>query len=730
MRNAITITLVFIAALSLCWGCAKEPSPITETELPFSLTVQSESLVRAGLDGASLKTGSYVFAAGDKLYVSGDNGNIHGVLTLVSGEGTGTAAFSGSLSYGGSEEPDDETELTATLVGSYQEDFFTIEGDRITSGPHYPNPIPYADLQVLVQKYSHFTGSFFFGIRKLTLTQQTVFLDFDMLFYKSDLGGTFSEVEVDIKSAGGTVIHSVSEVPLSGNQVVGRVSFSTALSADTDVNNAQIWVKGSDEVHCLPDFSAEADLSVNKYYRVTRNAIEPLTVEAAAAGGTNITFHSSYRANVEYRIFTNENGKWSDWTACPSTAIALNTGDKISFRGKNDVYKFTSNKALFETSNPVYIYGDLMSLVCDENFIMKDALVAEAFKGTFQNMGKLLAHPEKDLILSATDLNTSCYESMFQGCTGLTRVPVTLPATTLANSCYCKMFMKCTGLTSLPAALLPATTLSESCYESMFEECTGLTTASSILPQISTVENSSCLKMFYGCTSLITAPALSFTTVKVSGCMQMFMNCSALTTPPSSLPATTLGEQAYYQMFMNCTGLTSTPSFPGEEGTLTGPQICYQMFNECTELTTTSGKLFTADTQLTEECFHGMFRHCTKLANVPSDFLPSLKMAKWCYRGMFEGAAFATAPILPATTLVNECYRFMFNSCKSLNSITCLATNPNGGAFTANWVGGGVPSGGTFVKNPNTQIGGSGETNWPKNNVNGIPSGWTVQDAQ
>ena len=73
--------------------------------------------------------------------------------------------------------------------------------------------------------------------------------------------------------------------------------------------------------------------------------------------------------------------------------------------------------------------------------------------------------------LAQTTLNTSCYSSMFQGCTGLTSAPE-LPATTLNTSCYSSMFRGCTGLTSAPE--LPATTLASNCYNSMFSDCTRL----------------------------------------------------------------------------------------------------------------------------------------------------------------------------------------------------------------------------------------------------------------
>ena len=47
--------------------------------------------------------------------------------------------------------------------------------------------------------------------------------------------------------------------------------------------------------------------------------------------------------------------------------------------------------------------------------------------------------------LIQTTLATSCYTSMFSGCTGLTSAPE-LPATTLAGSCYRGMFGGCTNI--------------------------------------------------------------------------------------------------------------------------------------------------------------------------------------------------------------------------------------------------------------------------------------------
>ena len=79
-----------------------------------------------------------------------------------------------------------------------------------------------------------------------------------------------------------------------------------------------------------------------------------------------------------------------------------------------------------------------------------------------------------------------------------------------------------------------------------------------------------------------------------------------------------------------------------------------------------------------------------------------------------------TAPDLPATTLLDGCYREMFRKCKKINYIKCLATDISANDCTYIWTGV-VALHGTFVKNPNMSYWTTG--------ADGIPSGWTVQDA-
>ena len=120
--------------------------------------------------------------------------------------------------------------------------------------------------------------------------------------------------------------------------------------------------------------------------------------------------------------------------------------------------------------------------------------------------------------------------------------------------------------------------------------------------------------------------------------------------------------------------------------------------------------------------FRNMFKKCTTLVDVSKLVLPATTLGKACYEYMFEDCTSITvAPVLPATNLETNCYQYMFQGCSSLNYVKCLATRGiDANTKTYYWLSGVSPTG-TFVKK-------AGVT-WPTG-VSGIPSGWTVQDAQ
>ena len=306
-------------------------------------------------------------------------------------------------------------------------------------------------------------------------------------------------------------------------------------------------------------------------------------------------------------VSTDNGATWLSYN--PSTTgsklATLNNGDKLLIKGNNIWYQGSGVSRIYFTSTKnFHIEGNIMSLSYGDNFYGQTSLdetVNWHFKNIFFGCTKLIS--AENLILPATTLAYGCYESMFDGCTSLSKAPI-LPATKLASSCYSGMFAGCSSLTKAPD--LPATTLANSCYDGMFD----------------------------GCTSLTTAPELQ---------------------------ATTLATNCYGYMFENCTSLTTAPELPA-----------------------------------------------TTLANL-------------CYRYMFYGCtSLSTAPELPATTLANQCYKYMFDGCKSLNYIKCLATDISATECTSAWLAD-VSSSGTFVKDASM-------TSWTTGS-NGIPSGWTVQNA-
>jgi hypothetical protein len=227
--------------------------------------------------------------------------------------------------------------------------------------------------------------------------------------------------------------------------------------------------------------------------------------------------------------------------------------------------------------------------------------------------------------------------------------------------------------------------LKKCCGYCMFYNCASLTTAPEL--PATTLTNYCYYCMFGGCTSLTTAPILLATELAPFCYSHMFISCSLLTIVPEILPATTLAYSCYDFMFNGCTSLVTAPELPA--------------------------------TTLTTYCYANMFNNCTSLVTAPE--LPATELADNCYYAMFSDCtALTTTPELPATKLTKSCYYCMFIRCNNLQYIKCLATNISAYNCTYYWVSG-LSNTGTFIKHPDM-------TGW-KTGTNGIPSGWTVVDA-
>ena len=369
-------------------------------------------------------------------------------------------------------------------------------------------------------------------------------------------------------------------------------SFATENDIQIALNNGELlkpyvaYIEDADRI----DWNSKEKVDYTTEY-LTFNILSAGTINWTASS-TDITKAIDYKLN---------DGGWTSVTSNTGSSapfIEVNSGDKLQFRGNNAQYatnysiynSFSGSTAEFE------VEGNIMSLIYGDNF-KNNLTISSTYSlaSLFRNCAKLVS--AENLVLPATTLTNSCYQSMFGGCTSLITAPA-LPATTLANNCYNGMFSNCTSLKTSPA--LPATKLVDSCYSAMFYNCTSLTTAPAL--PATTLANNCYSSVFKGCTKLTTAPALPATTL-ANGCYyQMFYDCTSLITAPS-LPATTLAEGCYYGMFWGCKSLTTAPSLPA--------------------------------TSLAESCYRDMFYVCTNLTTVPE--LPATTLASLCYDSMFKG---------------------------------------------------------------------------------------------
>lgn len=187
-----------------------------------------------------------LFAAGDKLYVSGTG--ISGVLDIESGAGTASATFSGSLTYTGDGSPADDLALTATLVNAQQTvgTEVSVDADGIVT-VNYPTTAYCANMTE-AKKYSYLTGTSTYGEKSFSLSQQTAFLDFVITFDDGTVNGTTLSAVV---SNNGSAIctGNVTTITESTNVVA---KFVLPLASGTTLSNANVKL-GSKQAIAIDD---------------------------------------------------------------------------------------------------------------------------------------------------------------------------------------------------------------------------------------------------------------------------------------------------------------------------------------------------------------------------------------------------------------------------------------------------------------------------------------------
>ena len=228
----------------------------------------------------------------------------------------------------------------------------------------------------------------------------------------------------------------------------------------------------------------------------------PLTLEFIEDGKFSV-YYESY-GDVDYDVYYSLNGG-KKTLAEDDKEYAVSKGDKVSFYRTFDSSLPGNARITINCTKDCYVYGNAMSLVDSTNYATTTEVPAHALQYLFLSNEYIKNHDTLDLVLPATTLADQCYDSMFQGCTQLTKAPE-LPAIKMAAACYANMFENCTSLAKAPE--LPAKELDSNCYSGMFSGCTALT-ESPVLPA-ETLDKLYCYySMFYGCTNLKSVTCLA-----------------------------------------------------------------------------------------------------------------------------------------------------------------------------------------------------------------------------
>ena len=169
------------------------------------------------------------------------------------------------------------------------------------------------------------------------------------------------------------------------------------------------------------------------------NALIPMTMEALSDGTIEVRYPKS---GMQYS--KNGGAKMS----LTSAAIDVVTGDKIQFYGNGTSITSYYNTKFDSGTAQVKVYGNIMSLLDETNFVTCTTLPNEDYVFAFLFENNTHLTDASGLVLPATSMRTYCYSCMFQRCTALTAAPV-LPAKTLVDMCYLLMFDSCTSLSSV-----------------------------------------------------------------------------------------------------------------------------------------------------------------------------------------------------------------------------------------------------------------------------------------
>ena len=443
---------VYVAAFVLALGLAqcKKEQPVTPQNTEGNLvhlTVKVGNGSRADVDPS---TGAFSFRNGDILYVGYDS-----ICAGVLQYSTSTNKFSGDLSL--SQDGDQPLHFyylggVVTQVGQTQQYIVDIS-------EQYENPYPVISYGTSTTNYSESSNAY-----STTLENQCALVEFTT-------NRILKETAFMIQGINNKMIIDFANHTFT--PTLDPEFINIKLYPETPTNRWAILLPNEDSVTVnvnvvgyieknitIPPVSKNDFLHGENAVRFELTAMEagnPLTIEAAPFTNGYISVINPLQGMKYSKNYGEKIPIESD------IEIHLEQFDVVQFYGNGTDYSGTKIVSGINMS----LYGNIMSLVDEENFATITTMEGASFAGLFA--GNTCGFEASGLLLPATTLSQDCYSGMFAGCSQMSDTPVELPALTLAPGCYSNMFEGCDMIPNAPH--LPATELVDRCYASMFYQC-------------------------------------------------------------------------------------------------------------------------------------------------------------------------------------------------------------------------------------------------------------------
>ena len=449
----VLLMVAVTGAVAQAAAPAEEPVTPQNTEgnlvhLTVNVGASTFSATNGSRANVNPSTGVISFSDGDKLYV-GYNGACVGTLDYSAT----TNKFSGDLSL--SQNGDQPLHFyylggDVTHVGETQQYLVDIYEQQF-------NPYPVISYGTSTTNYSESSNAY-----STTLENQCALVEFttnriikETNFY---IQGINNQVAIDFENNTITTTNTTGNISLYPETPTNR--WAVLLPNENSVT-VTVYAVGYNEINItIPPVKKNDFLhgeNAVRFELTYEEADDPLTIEAAPFTNGYISVTNPPQGMK----YSKNNGEKIPIES--DIEIHLEQFDKVQFYGNGTDYSGTKIVSSINMS----LYGNIMSLVDEENFATITTMEGASFAGLFA--GNTCGFEASGLLLPATTLSENCYSGMFAGCSEMSDTPVELPALTLAPGCYSNMFEGCDMIPDAPH--LPATKLVDRCYASMFSGC-------------------------------------------------------------------------------------------------------------------------------------------------------------------------------------------------------------------------------------------------------------------